>query len=185
MPLRKNYCNLRQAVELTQSKLVDDDAAAELVNALGSGQLKAWLIRDDTGGRIDIPETWWRAQDQAPPYFEVNWDNGWGIYDDKRAEDGRATGEIRIDGSALDDLLEQSIQRKGAQTVQRRDKARQACRALLKELAKGPMELPKAQYRQMARKEIRDLSGRDFDAVWAETVPSDWKQAGRRPKKRA
>ena len=103
MPPPKDYYTSAKALKLMKSAYPDDDPEESLLSVLQTGQVKAWILDEETKRRVPIaPELWWDLQPFSLQSFSFMCDlrSSNAFYISKNIR-----GEVQVDKEGLDQLL--------------------------------------------------------------------------------
>jgi len=173
MPLvPTGHYSLPEALELIKERIPNENPLDNLLDALYSGKVGAWMLDDEFGGRAYIPSHYWRS---TTSLFGYSLETGQGHFHtgDPYAATRTVRGPVQIDKDGLDTLLP-------SPSMVTTSGAEHKCRQWLKKEIR-PGHRRHFEECQAEAIKLFGVSQNGFRRVWDATVPPKWKQPGRPP----
>lgn len=170
MPLvSRDYYSLPEALELIKERIPNEDPLDNLLDALHSGEVDAWILDEEFGGRHSVDTNYWRS---TTSLFGYSLETGQGHLHtgDPYVATRTVRGPVQIDMVGLDDLLPDPSM---VTTIGEENK----CRKWLQEEIEAGHRWHFAECQAESIK-LFSVSKRGFRRVWDATVPPDWKKGG-------
>ena len=174
MPLvSTDYYRLPEALELIKERVPNEDPLDNLLDALHSGEVDAWILDEEFGGRHSVDANYWRS---TTSLFGYSLETGQGHLHtgDPYVATRTVRGPVQIDKAGLDNLLPDPsrVTTSGGE---------HKCRQWLKEEIEADHRRRFEECRAEAIEQF-GVSKNGFRRVWDATVPPEWKRGGA-PKK--
>jgi hypothetical protein len=174
MPLvLRDHYSLPEALELIKERIPNEDPLDNLLGALHSGNVDAWMLDVEFGKPEYIPSHYWRS---TTSLFGYSLETGQGHLHtgDPYIATRTVRGPVQIDKAGLDTLLTPPSM---ATTIG----AEHRCRQWLKQEIEADHRRRFEECRAEATEQF-GVSKNGFRRVWDSTVPQEWKKGGA-PKK--